>query len=811
VPTLPVFQKIAARIRLPEQLALPMLALMLAGMAASATLVNLQTNQLLRTEAQHQLVSDRHAAQGWLNQYVQRMTACTQLGSRQAAWGPGLDGQDVAGAQTALNELARQCGLEWAALINEQGEAATPLGEHPLSVVRGSADTVRTHARQPGDFMVRHNGVTEWIWSVPVQSAATGAKGTLLLARALDANWLKPVRELVRNQLVLLHRDRADGAWEFAPNARIASLASTPWPPREGPSNQSLVKPLTLADQEWLTNTLPLSGDSVRSQAALALLLDPGTLHGPWQDTALMAALIMAGALIIGVTMAWMAGQRISAGMRLLTKWAMASIGMEFPAPPPMKGTAELVRLGLALDAQRKHFKERDAETRQTAFKDPLTLLSNREQLRQKLQAVLGKAGPNSREVAVIVLDLQRFKYINEVLGYANGDRLLRLLAQRLTDDVQGKHDVLARVGGNAFAVVLPLVEQAAAEQRLRDLLKCIEQPFDLDGQSIDLRASAGLAMYPAHGSDGNLLLARAEIAMFFARRKQAIWLSYEPSMDAADPHSLSLLSDLKLAIERQELRLYLQPKVDLRSGFITGAESLLRWQHPKRGMVPPDRFIPFAEQAGFIGDLSMWVVEETVRWWRHFQAAGLNLKLSVNLSARDLIDKELPHKLLAIVQKHAANPAGIVLEITESATMDDPEHARQILMRLHQMGFLLSIDDFGTGYSSLAYLKNLPVDELKIDRSFVMNMERDVNDAKIVRSTIELAHNLGLRVVAEGLESDKTWKILSRLNCDQAQGYLINCPIPAETFAQWASEWVPPDVAEVHLSTSYAELTSIN
>jgi EAL domain-containing protein (putative c-di-GMP-specific phosphodiesterase class I) len=331
--------------------------------------------------------------------------------------------------------------------------------------------------------------------------------------------------------------------------------------------------------------------------------------------------------------------------------------------------------------------------------------------------------------------------------------------------------------------------------------------PFMLDGQSVDLSVQAGTALFPEHGQDSNTLIAHAELAMFTARRQSKAWLNYEPAMDTSNPASLSLLSDLKHAIRNQELAIYIQPKVDAQSGRVTGGEALIRWHHPTRGMVPPDTFIPFAEQSGFIRTLSLWVVEESARVWRQLKAEGLEIRLSVNLSTRDLVDSDLPAKLLAIVERQQTPPYALILEVTESATMDDPQHARRTLCKLHDLGFRLSIDDFGTGYSSLAYLKDLPVDELKIDRSFVMNMEHNLGDAKIVRSTIDLAHNLGLKVVAEGLESPKAWKILAGLQCDQLQGYLISKPLPVAAFAAWARQWTPPDTSEEHLSTAFVDI----
>jgi EAL domain-containing protein (putative c-di-GMP-specific phosphodiesterase class I) len=263
--------------------------------------------------------------------------------------------------------------------------------------------------------------------------------------------------------------------------------------------------------------------------------------------------------------------------------------------------------------------------------------------------------------------------------------------------------------------------------------------------------------------------------------------------MDSSSQESLSLLSDLRTAVDRDQLRLYLQPKIHLASGRLCGAEALVRWQHPSRGMIQPMSFIPFAEQTGFIRVLTQWIVARSATRCKALCADGLDLKLSINLSTRDLLDQDLPGKLARLLEREQVAPRMLCLEITESAIMDDPQRALQTLQSLHAMGLRLSIDDFGTGYSSLAYLKKLPVHELKIDKSFVVAMETDRADLKIVRSTIDLAHNLGLSVVAEGVENEQVWNLLRLLHCDEAQGYGIARPMPEAEFAAWAAGWKAP------------------
>jgi EAL domain-containing protein (putative c-di-GMP-specific phosphodiesterase class I) len=278
---------------------------------------------------------------------------------------------------------------------------------------------------------------------------------------------------------------------------------------------------------------------------------------------------------------------------------------------------------------------------------------------------------------------------------------------------------------------------------------------------------------------------------MYCAKRRSSGPLVYDPALDLSSAQTLTLLSELRQAVVEGQLRLYLQPKLSLDSGNVVGAEALVRWLHPQRGLVPPAQFIPFAEQTGFIRTITLWVFEEAARHWRLLSADGSKLTLSINLSTRDLLDPELPQKFDALLVRHRVPAEAFCLEITESAIMDDPQRAQATLDRLSALGFKLSIDDFGTGYSSLAYLKRLPVDELKIDKSFVLGMESDSDDAQIVRSTIDLAHNLGLSVVAEGVENAAVWALLRELNCDQAQGFHMGRPMHVSEFATWSASWI--------------------
>ena len=514
--------------------------------------------------------------------------------------------------------------------------------------------------------------------------------------------------------------------------------------------------------------------------------------------------LTLLGLTLLGVAVfalgSVLTAKRISEPIKALSASALRLGHGDYDTAVARISDDEIGDLAQAFEAMRRGIQDRERQVHRLAFWDPLTGLPNREQFSQRAQQQLHAL---HKRCAVLMLDLDRFKLVNDVLGHPVGDRVLCRVAQRLQQLCEGHAACLARLGGDEFALLLTDADAAAAFAMARRIQRDFELPMELDDQTIDLGASIGIALHPIHGSDAGVLLSRAELAMYAAKRQRSGSQLYEPRLDVGSQESLSLLGELRQAVGARELRLYLQPKVDLQTGRVVAAEALVRWQHPQRGLVLPHDFIPFAEQTGFIRQLTAWMIDAAARVAQKAHARGLGLRISVNLSARDLMDQDLPAKVMAVLQQHGTRPQALCLEITESAIMDDPQRAMLTLEQLRRLGIWLSIDDFGTGYSSLAYLKRLAVDELKIDKSFVMAMERDLDDAKIVRSTIELAHNLGLTVVAEGMETARTWRLLAALGCDEAQGYYISRPMPEDQLMGWLAQWQLPEDVDQDASTS--------
>jgi len=425
---------------------------------------------------------------------------------------------------------------------------------------------------------------------------------------------------------------------------------------------------------------------------------------------------------------------------------------------------------------------------RHQALHDALTGLPNRALLHARVAAALGAAPDAPRPLALLLLDLDHFKEINDTFGHERGDGLLCEVADRLRHVVRAG-DTVARLGGDEFVVLLPGADADGAARVATDIRAALDAPLRVAGQVLRVGASVGIALGPAHGADGTTLLRRADVAMYAAKRGRTGHAVYDPAQDGHSPERLALVGALRAAIEEGALTLHYQPQADLASGRVCGVEALVRWPHPERGLIPPDAFIPLAEQTGLIGPLTDWVLAEAVRQGRAWQRAGLLLDVSANLSMWNLHDPALPARVAGLLREHDLPPAWLRLELTESALMADPERVLDVLTRLAGLGVRLAVDDFGSGYSSLAYLKTLPVDALKIDKGFVRAMATDERDAAIVASTVGLGHALGLRVVAEGIEDRAAWDALAAIGCNVAQGYYLSRPLPAEALARWLRE----------------------
>ncbi len=783
------------------------LLLLLLVQAASYTAIRASLGEHARRELPAQLRVAERVLQSLLMRNAQKLTEGARLLAADYGFRSAVQSGDVDTIASVLDNHGARIGATEAALLGTDFSLRAASGgnakELALVTTRLAAKAARAGA---ANEIALIGGRPHQVVLVPLKLPVLA--GWVLMGFPLDPQLAGDMKDLSARNVTLLARTAAGAPWTAIltslPSPQAVQLAQQAWyVPAEPNPVASGMESVTIDHEEfgvracWLT-----APDNAASGAVVALVSlsidDAVRLPHDLQVGLLVITLLGFAVFVIG---SLYTARRVSQPLRALAAAAERLGGGDYATPMGgLKRADEIGDLANAFETMRASVSDKQAQILKLAYWDSLTGLPNRVQFRDAvIQAVAeAQAAADAADdsaappagVAVLMLDLDRFKHVNDVLGYRIGDLLLGRVGERLAQQMVRDGDLVARLGGDEFAVLLRGGDAALAESVAQRIAAAFDVPLTLEDHTIDMGAGIGMACWPQHAADADVLLSRAEVAMYAAKRRTEGPLMYHAAIDAASAQTLSLLTELRQALERNELRLYLQPKLMLETGRVGGAETLVRWQHPQRGLVPPMEFIPFAEQTGFIRQMTMWVFEEAARHWLLLQAEGIPLILSVNLSTRDLLDTELPQKFDALLVKHRVPAEAFCLEITESAIMDDPQRALGTLNRLAGLGFKLSIDDFGTGYSSLAYLKRLPVNELKIDKSFVMSMEKDQDDAKIVRSTIDLAHNLGLTVVAEGVENAVVWELLRALDCDEAQGYHMGKPMPASQFHAWTLAW---------------------
>lgn len=734
-----------------------------------------------------------------LDQNAEKLTQGARLlasdyGFRQAL---GTDDRDTIASVLANHgarigsTLSMLIGTDQSIKASTQTYPSADLQRYSLELVAKAAD-----GNGASDTVIVDDRLYQ-IVAVPIKAPVT--IGWVVMGFPIDQQLVADMRGLSSLQVSVLVSNRS-GRWQQDVSTLPGSEADMlleKLPP--SPTQNSLLPQLRLGDNDYSARVLVLAKGSTGQTALAVLQRSISEAVAPYRRL----QLILLSISVIGVIMAIFASafvaRRITSPLRSLAETARRLGTGDYHAAIDIKvrGGDEIGRLAEAFESMRSGIANRELEIRRLAYWDPLTDLPNRVQFAGMLKEAIGQARSSDGQCHILMMDLDRFQHVNDVLGHSFGDKLLRQVGLRLEQHLERPGAKVARLGGDEYAILLPDSDQFEAMRQAKRIQQALEQPISIDDQTVDLGAGIGISGYPDHGQNSDTLLSTAEVAMYVAKRRGSSIVIYDPSIDKSSQESLSLLSELRRALDRNEFLLYAQPKVDMASGRVVGAEALVRWIHPEKGFIGPDSFIPFAETTGFVSMLTTWMLGQAGALCAELEQKGIKLKFSVNLSTRDLLDQELPGRVADILARNRLSPASMCLEITESAIMDDPVRAQLTLERLHSMGVELAIDDFGTGYSSLAYLKRLPVDELKIDKSFVLNMEHDADDAKIVKSTIDLGHNMGLRVVAEGLETLPVWHLLRQMGCDQAQGYYLSKPMPGDKLIAWLEQWKPPVQSE--------------
>jgi len=639
--------------------------------------------------------------------------------------------------------------------------------------------------------------------AVPMRMPAQS--GWVVLVSALDSVFAKDLRQLTSLDVSFFARGlQADGRSWY-------SLAST----LNDADEEELQRQLPLLAGPYATHIVRIHG--TEHQARLISLTTTGgrrivaVLHRSLSAAlssfdrirTILIVVAIFGILVMFGGSVWIAAN-VTEPLSTLAQSAAAMQSGDYTGEVDIHRADEIGSLACTLDQMREAIAEREMRILTLAYQDQLTGLANRAKFSELLSAAIAAARPGGGTGSIFVMDLDRFKYVNDTLGHGVGDHVLREVAGRLTAVVP-QTGCVARLGGDEFAVLLTGAAAAKVVDYAKSIVAALKTPVLYEGQPLDVGTSVGIARFPMHGRDAQTLVRNADIAMYVAKRNKTGLAIYNAYYDTTQQEHLSLLSELRRAVERNELLLMYQPKVSLHSSNVSAVEALIRWQHPEKGLIHPAHFIPFAEATGYIKVLTHWVLTEVVRQCGEWLTNGLQLQICANISARDLLNADLPDQIGALLAEHCVPAALLCLEITESGFMEDPGHAQKMLDRLSGMGLRLAIDDYGAGYSSLSYIMKLPVQELKIDRSFIAGMAANPDLSVIVRSTIELGHNLGMKVVAEGVEDGDGWDLLETLGCDDAQGYFMSPPLEPAPLVEWMRKHDGIEIRDTAWSVSAA------
>ncbi|MGD9601940.1 MAG: putative bifunctional diguanylate cyclase/phosphodiesterase [Gammaproteobacteria bacterium] len=693
---------------------------------------------------------------------------------------------DRATLQSALVNHGHRIGADVMMMTDLKGRVSVTTAQTPLTEQAFPAPRLLARAQAAGAAtgIVAHDGQVHEMVLVPVR--APNVIGWVAMGFHVDDALAQELSGLTGLEVSFLVR-HTDGALTLAGSSGTTDAAT--------PVDE--LREMIARGHAAGTEVIPVA-DGLATWRALDASAEAQTLivlRRPLTEALRTAATLrwtLFALIGLSTVLSLVGGTLIARGvtdpLRRLGGAARAISRGEYATRVEVRSGDEVGALARAFEHMREAIAARESTIMDLAYRDTLTGLPNRALLQERFQQVLGEAHAAGTPVSLLLLDLDDFQLVNGTLGHQTGDLLLKGVARRLQGILPDRAALLARLGGDEFALMLPGVDVAGAGAVAEAARHALEIPLDVAGQTIDVAGSLGVVTFPVHGDDFQTLLSRADLCVGVAKRTRAGYAIYEPGYDQS-PERLTLLGELRAAIEGGQLELYYQPKIALPGGQPVQVEALVRWHHPVRGFVPPDQFIPFAEQTGSIRAITRWVLATGCAQLARWRARGVYLNLCVNVSARDLVDDGFPALVAEMLAQAGVAPGGLWLEITESAIMDDPLQAEQTLKRLDELGVHLSIDDFGTGYSSLAYLKRLPVDELKIDKTFVLNMDRDQDDAAIVRSTIDLGHHMGLAVVAEGVDHAETLALLAQWGCDIAQGYYISRPLRADALEAWFAE----------------------
>lgn len=766
-----------------------MLGLVVFIQAASFVAVYIGARNTVVDDARERLEVGGRVFGRLLGNHVNQLDAAVEVLASDFGFKKAVATRDAGTIRSALLNQASRVNADLVMLVDTDGQVIATAEDTPRTQAKFPFETLFNTARRTGNASGTAFYEGQAYELVMVLVYAPLPIGWVCMGFAMDHDLAVDLKGLTGLEVSFVGRPAGEDSLHLVstlPQAQQDKLAAEPG--LVGTDGDAQLRSVTLAGEDFFTLPVPLVNDAQSSvtailQNSLRVALKPyAVLKGQMLG-------IAASALMVALMLAFFMGRSLSRPLHVLARAAKRVEAGDYSEAVQVDATDEVSELASAFNSMQTGLADREERIAFQAFHDVLTGLPNRSSMQLQLETAIVRAQRRGSPGAALMLDINRFKDINDSLGHHTGDQVLMETAQRLRR-LMRPGDAVARHGADQFFMLLDGTDAAAAEGFAGRIAAAMRAPVTIGDMQVTPEVSIGIVLYPVHGADTETLIRRADIAMSDAKQARVPWHMYESGRDERYLKDLELVSDLRRAIERNELSVHYQPKASVHDMQITGLEALLRWQHPRIGAIPPDEFIALAEQSGNIHLLTEWVLRQVINQCREWQRSGWAPVVSVNLSAMDLLNPELPAALGEWLRASGVPARQLVLEITESTVMSDPTHATQVLHRLKAAGVRLSIDDFGTGYSSLAQLKRLPVDELKIDKSFIMQLREHSEDAVIVRSTIELAHNMGLEVTAEGVETDEGLRFLRAHKCDLAQGYFISHPMPLDKLEIWMNDY---------------------
>lgn len=760
------------RLNLERRIAVVFVGLVMLMMMLMLLLVQRSGQQIVLAEAQRQLAAGRTSFQALVDQNRRQLELAATVLAGDFSFREAIATQDRPTVLSVLHNHGSRIGARAMLAISPNGRVIANTQQPRQSGEPFAFGELLRAAEADGrgsDFVRMADGRIYQVVVVPILAPVRIA--WIVMGFPVDHAWARQLAQTSGLEVSLVDAKTGLVLASSLPESRHGALAQADNHLEDAPHQ------LDLDGHHYRGVALPLG-----RQARAILLHSVEKSEAVFRELEHALLVTAGGGIVLFILGSLWLARRIAGPANALATAARRIAAGDYSLPVAVGSQDEIGQLAASFDNMRLGIAAREQKITRLAYEDSLTGLPNRVRLEERLNSL----DPAAR-AAVVVLDLDRFAAINDALGHPVGDQLLLQVGARLASQLP-PGQMLARLWGDEFAFLLDGMEQPAVRDFARALLAALRAPIEVGGQRLDVSGSLGIARRPEDGMDINALLQRAELAMYEAKRRQCGFMLAGEVGPGPSPEDLSLIGEMRDALERREFILHYQPKLDLATDRVIGAEALLRWLHPERGLVPPGRFIPFAERTGFIREITPWLLAEVAAQAAAWRAAGRHLVLSANLSARDLLDPRLVALVHNLLGQHRLPPDALCLEITESALMEDPALAQAHLAALSGFGVKLSIDDYGAGHASLAYLKSLPVHELKIDQSFVRSLCSSTKDSAIVQSTIALGHALGLAVVAEGIETETDLDWLRDAGCDIGQGYFIARPMAVAAFADWVA-----------------------